>query len=118
MAWSRFYLGKGGMTAAQTLARELVEIGQYLEPQLGPDAIAGADVRVQVERAGRTVTALGALVGLAPTVSITAADLRREKSGSGDKCPKCGHKLRLVPSSGFGPATPEICGACGYEPAA
>lgn len=106
------------MTAAQTLTREVAEIMRQLEPRLGADALAGDQVRAEIERAGRTLTALGALVGLAPRVEVTEADVRAEKRGAGDACPACGEKLRLVPSAGFGTKVMNICGACGYEPAA
>jgi predicted RNA-binding Zn-ribbon protein involved in translation (DUF1610 family) len=106
------------MTGAQILARELIEIGRWLEPRLAGGAIATEEVRAEVERAGRTVTALGSLVGLAPRVEITAADVRASKRGAGDKCPACGETLRLVPSAGFGMSVKQLCGACGYEPAA
>lgn len=106
------------MTAAQTLARELVTIGQWLEPRLGVECIAGDLVRAEVERAGRTVAALASLVGLPPpAVQITAADLRREKH-AGEACPGCGEPLKLIPTSGFGPSTRKVCGACGYDPQA
>lgn len=106
------------MTGAQILARELVEIGRWLEPRLAGGAVAGAEVRAEIERAGRTVTALGSLAGLAPRVEVTAADVRASKRGAGGKCPACGETLRLVPSAGFGAKVADICGACGYEPAA
>jgi len=109
------------MTGAQILARELAEIGRWLEPRLGAGGIAGDEIRAEVERAQRTATALGGLVGLAPTVAITAAEVRaaRVPNGrGGDKCPNCGETLRLVPTAGFGTVSRDICGACGYEPAA
>ena len=104
------------MTPAQTLARDLVEQLRALDARLGADA-PGETVRGDLERAGRTLQAIGALVGVAPRVEITAADVRPKPVAS-DRCPRCNEKLRLVPSCGFGSTARDICGACGYEPAA
>lgn len=109
------------MTGAQVLARELVEIGRWLETRLDAQSVATDAVREEVGRAGRLVTALGALVGLAPRIEVTPAAVEVPRAGGksvGDRCPKCGEKLRLVPTAGFGTTSRDICGVCGHEPAA
>lgn len=64
--------------------------------------------------ATRSLQALGVLMGAAPVpVTFTAADDRDVVFGKSG-CPRCGSKAKQ-PSSGFGPAVKDICGACGYD---
>lgn len=104
------------MNAAQILAREIAGLMVSLEHRLGPGDVTDA-ARAEYDRAARAVTALGALMGIAPTVTVTAADVRPRPRGDQDRCPNCGEKLRLVPTAGFGTVSRDICGACGHEPA-
>ena len=107
------------MTPAQHLAREIADTMRGLESRLGPDTVADDQTRAAVERAGRSLTALGALVGVAPRVDVvTTTGVGGGFARRGEKCPACGETLRLVPTAGFGTKAKDICGACGYEPAA
>lgn len=104
------------MTTAQQLTREIGDAMRALEPALGPSDLAGDWVRTEVERASRSVQALAALVGVPARVELTSADLRSKSHAETGRCPRCGEKLRLVPSCGFGASAVSLCGACGYEP--
>lgn len=66
--------------------------------------------------ATRSLQALGVLLGVTPAavpVTFAPADDRDVVFGKSG-CPRCGSKTKQ-PSSGFGPAVKDICGACGYD---